>query len=64
MADFKRGVTAVGVCLLAPVLSLAAALELDLKEAMKRLLDNTYNEEDVMRGEVGRALLGVFSAVN
>lgn len=31
---------------------------------MKRLLDTTHNEEDVMRGEVGRALLGVFSAVN
>jgi hypothetical protein len=39
-------------------------LELDLKEAMKWLLDNTYNEEDVMRGEAGRALLGVFRAVN
>jgi hypothetical protein len=50
MADFKRGVTAVGVCLLAPVLSLALLhLKPDLKEAMKRLLDNTYNEEDVMR---------------
>jgi len=33
MADFKRGVTAVGVCLLAPVLSLAVAFGARLERA-------------------------------